>query len=65
MKQKTWDRWIGKKVRRKNDGPNGIIGVVAEGGKFNTWWVVEWADGSKKSYPERLLVIVPESSLSS
>jgi hypothetical protein len=51
--------WFGRRVRLKAD-VNGRVGVVIGKGKFRTWWLVEWPDGSKKLYPERLLEIVAE-----
>jgi hypothetical protein len=59
VKRQPYDRWIGKHVRRKAQ-PDGPVGMIVAPGKFNTWWLVEWPDGSRKLYPRRDLVEVAD-----
>jgi hypothetical protein len=59
MSRRSEDRWLNRRVRRKNV-PGGPIGTVVDKGKFGTWWLVEWPDGKRTQDPERSLVVVPE-----
>ncbi len=58
MKAKTYDRWINKPVRRTTDRK---IGRIAEP-YANTWWLVEWTDGSRTHVPQRLLDVIDEAT---
>jgi hypothetical protein len=40
--------------------PHRGIGVIVDSAKMNTWWLVEWPDGSRKMAAERHLEIVPD-----
>jgi hypothetical protein len=60
MKQKTYDRMMNRCVRFKRDHVKDRTGTVVAPGKFHTWWLVEWPDGSRKLYPERDLLIISE-----
>jgi hypothetical protein len=57
MKEKNYQRWVGKKVRRKVDGK---VGKVIQPTKMNTWWIVEWEDGSRSPTPQRQMEFVPD-----
>lgn len=59
MSRRSENRWLLKRVRRKND-PDGPIGTVVDTAKLPTWWLVEWFDSKKTQDPERNLVIVSE-----
>jgi hypothetical protein len=60
MKEKNYQRWVGKKVRRKGSR-DGMVGQVADSTKTWRWWLVEWPDGSKTQEPERMLEVVPDA----
>jgi hypothetical protein len=40
--------------------PHRGIGVIVESAKMNTWWVVQWKDGSRKMAAQRNLILVPD-----
>ncbi len=50
MKEKTYRKWINKRVRRRGES---VVGTVVAPAKYNTWWVVEWPDGKRSQLPER------------
>ena len=63
MKEKTYLRWIDKRVRLRPADPHkppDWIGTIVAPARFNTWWFVEWPDGSRKMYPLRQLEEVNE-----
>ena len=59
MRAKRYNQWVGQKVRRTTDGR---VGQVVDSGGMNTWWLVEWEDGSKTKTPERLLEVLPDET---
>lgn len=59
MKAKTYDQWVGKRVRLRGS-TDGRIGTIIAPGETNTWWLVEWPDGKKTKTPQRELEVVAD-----
>lgn len=57
MREKTYVKWINRKVRRKSE-PNGPIGTVVEPVKQGGWWRVEWPGGKRTLESQASLIIV-------
>jgi hypothetical protein len=56
MKARTYYRWVGRSVRRRQDGLAGPVGKVVGPLPQRTWWRVEWPSGKVTCEPERNLV---------
>lgn len=59
MAKKTiYEKYINRRVRRKNDPHNRSIGYIAERAVTSGWWIVEWPDGKRSQHPPRGLEFI-------